>query len=105
MATSEIARKSFHPTDIPSRARMTTLVQDFQEISGNGIVISKNGHTLCALFNGKFGVGSSSMEKIMESMKKWKEDPAACVPPAGQGVKRKRSYDQRNYVSLEQIAF
>lgn len=100
MVNNEVARKSFHPTEVPRRSQMTEHVTGFQEISGNAIILSRLGHTLCAVLSGEFGVASLATSKIMESMRTWKEDPAARVPPAAQGTKRKRSYDQRNYVSL-----
>lgn len=95
----EISRKAMHPTDVPPRARMTVLVQDFREISGNGIVVNKDGHTLCAVFSGRWGLQPSSCKGIMDALAAWRDDPSARVPPPTQDEPRKRSYDERYYVS------
>jgi hypothetical protein len=77
---------------------MKGLVETFQEISTNVIILSREGHTLCALLSGQFSIPEAASQKIMEVMRKWKEDETGRVPPF-QGTKRKRSYDDRNYVS------
>lgn len=92
-----------HPTDVPARAQMKQLVRDFREISGNAIVVNKDGHTLCALFSGKFGLPPSTCQDIMDCLAAWKEDPLARIPGPTTGQPRKRSYDQRNYVSVHNI--
>ena len=96
----EISRKAMQPTEVPSRAAMKERVAAFREISGNGIIVDREGRTLCAVFSGKFGVPPSDTKPVMEALRAWKEDPSARVPPPQQRQPRKRSYDQRNYVSL-----
>jgi hypothetical protein len=80
---------------------MKELVGGFQEVSGNGIIVDREGRTLCAVFTGKFGVQPSNTKTIMDALLAWKEDESARVPGPVQGQSRKRSYDQRNYVSPE----
>lgn len=96
----EISRKAIHPTDVPTRARMKVLTDGFREVSGNAIITDKDGNTLCAVFSGDFGLGSSTCKGIMDALAEWRDDPSARIPgPTGEHP-RKRSYDARNYVSL-----
>lgn len=96
----EISRKAMQPTEVPSRATMKEKVAAFREISGNGIIVDREGRTLCAVFSGKFGVPPSDTKPVLDAMQAWKEDETARVPPPQQGEPRKRSYDQRHYVSF-----
>lgn len=89
-----------HPTDVPARAQMKQLVHDFREISGNGIIVNKEGHTLCALFSGDFGLPPSTCQAIMDALAAWRDDPLASIPGQPTGQPRKRTYDERNHVSV-----
>lgn len=97
--TSEITRKAMHPTDVPSRARMKVLVQDFREVCGNGIIVDSAGNALCAVFSGDFGLPQDTCRDIMDTLAAWRDDPSARVPGPTGTQPRKRSYDARNYVS------
>lgn len=105
MVEGEISRKAFHPTVVPPRARMKKLVDTFREISGNGIIVSEEGETLCAVVSGEFGLPPAGCEAIMKCLQSWQQDSTARIPPPTKSAPRKRSYDQRNYVSGEARIF
>lgn len=84
---------------------MNGLVDKFREISGNGIIVSKDGETLCAVVSGEFGLPQTACEEIMNSLKAWQQDQTARIPPPTKTTPRKRTYDQRNYVSGEALMF
>lgn len=81
---------------------MKKLVGDFREVSGNGIIVDRDGNTLCAVFSGRFGVPPSTCQAIMDDLAAWRDDPTARIPPP---TVRKRSYDQRNAVSLPELKY
>lgn len=77
---------------------MDELVAGFREVSGNGIIVDKEGRTLCAVFSGKFGIQPSDTKLVMDALLVWKKDDAARVPGHEPRKPRKRTYDDRNYV-------
>lgn len=105
MVEGEISRKVIHPTVVPPRARMKELVDTFREISGNGIIVSEEGQTLCAVVSGDFGLPAAACEALMKSLRSWQQDPTARIPPPTKTTPLKRSYDKRNHVSGEACIF
>lgn len=59
---------------------MDVLVDGFQEISRNWIIVNRDGHKLCAVFGGKFGVQPFDTKLIMDTLQAWKNDETAQIP-------------------------
>jgi hypothetical protein len=96
---SSIKRKSRHPEEGDRISHQCT--SDFDILEESGILLSKEHHTLAAIFSGDFALPVRATTALKKILRDWREDVQARVPHKGL---RRRSYDDGTFVST-QISF